>query len=368
MSLADTDTADPDTGATDAINEARRQIEICNACRYCEGFCAVFPAMTRQSEFATGDLTHLANLCHDCRGCYYACQYAPPHEFAVNLPAALAEVRTQSWARHVGPRWLSRAFQRSGLAIAGLVVLALAAMLWAMSALRPDDGAGFYAYLSHGAMVAIFTPAFFAPLGLIALGLRRYWQETGGGDLRLADLAEAAASASRLRNLSGGQGQGCNYEAGDRFSNRRRYAHQAVLWGFLMCFGATSAGTIMHYLMAWPAPYPWWSPPKLLGVPGGILMVIGAAGLIRFKLAADRGLGAEGVHGGEMAFIVLLGATALTGLALYAATGSALVPPLLALHLATVLALFLLLPWSKMVHGFFRFTALVAEAARARRA
>ncbi|MEN9982830.1 MAG: Citrate utilization protein, partial [Pseudomonadota bacterium] len=27
--------------------EVARQLQICNACRYCEGFCAVFPAMTR---------------------------------------------------------------------------------------------------------------------------------------------------------------------------------------------------------------------------------------------------------------------------------------------------------------------------------
>ena len=53
-----------------ATQEARRQIEICNACRYCEGFCSVFPAMTRNKAFADGDLTHLANLCHNCRGCY----------------------------------------------------------------------------------------------------------------------------------------------------------------------------------------------------------------------------------------------------------------------------------------------------------
>ena len=26
--------------------EAARMLQICNACRYCEGFCAVFPAMT----------------------------------------------------------------------------------------------------------------------------------------------------------------------------------------------------------------------------------------------------------------------------------------------------------------------------------
>ena len=28
--------------------EVGRQMQICNACRYCEGFCAVFPAMTRR--------------------------------------------------------------------------------------------------------------------------------------------------------------------------------------------------------------------------------------------------------------------------------------------------------------------------------
>ncbi|MBV8868009.1 MAG: CitB family transcriptional regulator, partial [Acetobacteraceae bacterium] len=62
---------------TDAVREARREMEVCNACRYCEGFCAVFPAMELRREFSSGDLSYLANLCHNCRGCYYACQYAP---------------------------------------------------------------------------------------------------------------------------------------------------------------------------------------------------------------------------------------------------------------------------------------------------
>ncbi|MET0905869.1 MAG: tricarballylate utilization protein TcuB, partial [Tardiphaga sp.] len=31
--------------------EVARVMQICNACRYCEGFCAVFPAMTRRLEF-----------------------------------------------------------------------------------------------------------------------------------------------------------------------------------------------------------------------------------------------------------------------------------------------------------------------------
>ncbi|HEY1295544.1 MAG TPA: hypothetical protein VGJ60_20895, partial [Chloroflexota bacterium] len=57
------------------------QLEVCNACRYCEGYCAVFPALERKRRFSPDDVVYLANLCHDCRACFYACMYAPPHEF-----------------------------------------------------------------------------------------------------------------------------------------------------------------------------------------------------------------------------------------------------------------------------------------------
>ena len=80
---------------TAAEDEVARQMQICNACRYCEGFCAVFPAMTRRLEFAKADVHYLANLCHSCGACLHACQYAPPHEFAVNVPQAMAKVRTK---------------------------------------------------------------------------------------------------------------------------------------------------------------------------------------------------------------------------------------------------------------------------------
>lgn len=353
-----------DSTPVDPTAEARRQIEICNACRYCEGFCSVFPAMTRQKAFADGDITQLANLCHNCRGCYYSCQYTAPHEFALNLPAALAEVRQESWERLIHPTAFARKFQTNGLAIAGLLVAALTAFFWILAVLRPMMGNGFYAYLGHNAMVAIFVPAFLAPLAVIGLGLRTYWREVGGGRIRLSHLQSALSQAGRMRNLSGGQGQGCNFEQGDRYSDRRRIAHQAVMWGFLLCFASTASGTLMHYVLGWQAPYPMWSLPKLLGVPGGLLMVTGCAALIWLKLRADPALGAARVWGGEMAFVVLLGAVAATGLALYAVTGTGVVGPMLALHLASVLTLFLLMPYSKMVHGFFRLAALLAEAGK----
>jgi citrate/tricarballylate utilization protein len=135
-----------------------------------------------------------------------------------------------------------------------------------------------------------------------------------------------------------------------------------MMYGFLLCFASTSSATVLHYVFGLVAPYPFWSPPKLLGIPGGIMMTIGAAGLGWLKMMADPALSATRVWGGEMAFILLLGAVALTGLLLYSATGTVLVGPLLAIHLASVMTLFLLMPYSKMVHGFFRLTALIAEA------
>lgn len=349
-----------------AIDEARRQVEICNACRYCEGYCAVFPAITRQRAFSDGDITQLANLCHNCRGCYYACQYTPPHEFALNLPAALADVRQESWERHMRPKALGALFHESGVALAAALALGLAALFAALAALRPESGAGFYAYLSHAAMVAIFTPAFLAPLAIVALAVRDYWREIGGERVRVSDILAAGKSAGAMRNLDGGQGQGCNFEAEDRFSNKRRLFHQLTLYGFLLAFASTSSGTVLHYGFGLEAPYGLFSLPKLFGIPGGIMLCIGTAGLAWLKTKADPQLGRKRVWGGEMGFVLLLFFVSFTGLALYAATGTALVPALLAIHLGAVLAFFLLIPYSKMVHGFFRFAALTRDAQQAR--
>jgi citrate/tricarballylate utilization protein len=352
--------------SSDLIQEARRQVEICNACRYCEGYCAVFPAITRKRAFADGDVTQLANLCHNCRGCYYACQYTEPHEFALNLPKALAEVRQESWKDLAWPGGFATLFDRSGVAIATGLALATALLFWLASALRPESGDGFYASMSHGLMVAIFAPAFILPLAAISVSMRRYWRHTGGGPVTLSAIGQALASAGRMTHLAGGHGEGCNFEDEDRYSNHRRAFHQATLFGFLLCFASTSVATVMHYALDLEAPYPLLSLPKLFGVPGGLLLCIGTAGLAWLKTRADRTLGAAGIWGGEMAFTLLLFAVGASGLALYAATGTSTVPYLLALHLGSVLTFFLLTPFSKMAHGFYRLAALTRDAALSR--
>ncbi len=346
--------------------EARRQIEICNACRYCEGYCAVFPAITRERAFADGDITQLANLCHNCRGCYYACQYTEPHEFALNLPGILAEARQESWKALAWPSGFARAFDRGGVLIAALLIVSFALLMGLAASLRPADGEGFYAVMSHGLMVAIFAPAFLLPLLTIAISLWRYGTAVGGPRVQLQDVWAALKAAGSMTNLRGGHGEGCNFEDEDRYSNGRRHFHQAVLYGFLLCFASTSSGTVLHYVFGLEAPYSWFSLPKLLGVPGGLLMCIGCAGLAWLKLGAEKKLGAPSVWGGEMGFVLLLFVVAATGLWLYGATGSDSVAWLLPLHLASVLTLFLLMPYSKMAHGFYRMAALAKDAAKTR--
>lgn len=348
----------------DTLQEARRQAEICNACRYCEGYCSVFPAMHADRAFSDGDITQLANLCHNCRGCFYACQYTAPHAFDLNLPKALAEVRRESWELYAWPQPLARRFHTHGGAIGLALVLGLALLFWLLNQLKPSSGDGFYAALSHNAMVAIFLPAFVLPLISIAVGLRRYWRAVGGQKLRLRDVTAAFGKAARMKDLAAGHGDGCNFEDEDRFSHGRRHVHQAIMYGFLLCFASTSVATLMHYLFDMPAPYTLFSLPKLLGISGGVLLVIGCAGMAALKLRSDRELGDAGAWGGDFGFILLLGFVRLSGLVLYALGGTGLMPALLAIHLGAVLTFFLLTPFTKMAHGFYRLTALIRDAQR----
>ena len=110
----------------DLIAEGERLMVICNACRYCEGYCAVFPAMERRLTFNEADINYLANLCHNCAECYYACQYAPPHEFAVNVPKVFAAdpgyARTKNMHGRVSCMW-ARGWPSS----IGIVIIALMA-------------------------------------------------------------------------------------------------------------------------------------------------------------------------------------------------------------------------------------------------
>lgn len=348
------------------VPEAARILQICNACRYCEGFCAVFPAMTRRLEFGDVDVHYLANLCHNCGACLHACQYAPPHEFAVNVPRTMARVRLQTYQRQAWPRGFGRLYARNGLvvslALAGGIALFLMLALALHGTLEPVTRAGgFYDVFPHSWMTWVFTAAFAWALLALGLGVASFWRELAPGRGSLPALGDAAGAVATLRYLGGGHGEGCNNED-DRFSLARRHFHQATFYGFALCFAATVVATLYHYALRLEAPYAYTSVPTLLGITGGVLLVLGGFGLLGLNLRRHALQGDASQRPMDLGFIALLLLVASSGLALAAWRGGAAMPPLLALHLGAVLALFLTLPYGKFAHAPMRGAALLAWA------
>jgi citrate/tricarballylate utilization protein len=339
----------------DSIAEGERLMIICNACRYCEGYCAVFPAMERRLTFSESDMNYLANLCHNCSECYYACQYAPPHEFAVNVPKAFAEIRARSYQRYAWP--VFRPVSAPWAAAAGFVVVAL------LAGTRSAAGANFYGIISHDTMVAAFAVVFGFIIVVHAAGFLRFWRESGESLARLfqpAVLLTALRDALSLKNLDS-HGAGCTYPD-ERHSQARRWFHHLTFYGFLLCTASTTVAAFYHSFFGWQAPYAYLSLPVVLGTLGGVGLIAGPLGLYRLKQRRDTAIVDVKQDGMDVAFLALLFLTSVTGLLLLAMRETNAMGLLLRLHLGIVLGLFLTLPYGKYVHSIYRLGALVRSS------
>lgn len=359
-----------------AAEEARRVMTFCNACRYCEGFCAVFPAMELRRAFSGGDLNYLSNLCHNCRDCYYACQYAPPHEFKLNIPKAMAQLRLETYHEFCWPVSCKDSFKHNAFFTTLTTFMCLALTFGAILLLKgkaivfaTHTGPGaFYRVVPYNILVSI---ALLTALGVLVIftgELKRFRRGTGGSLKDLLNLRAHAVALSdvlRLKYLSGG-GHGCNYPD-ERFSMLRRWLHHMVFYGFALCGGATAtAACYEHFLHRLP-PYSLFSLPVLLGSTGGIAMLLGTCGLLYLKSRMDTAPSAGQSTVMDVGFLVLLFMVNLTGLGLLVLRGTSAMGTLLALHLGFVAGLFLTAPYGKLVHAVFRYMALVQNAAEQER-
>lgn len=371
--------------STAAELEVARQMQICNACRYCESYCAVFPAMARKLDFTKVDVHFLANLCHNCGACLHACQYAPPHEFAVNVPQAMAKVRVQTYADFAWPATLGKLYLRNGLTMALALALGLALFLVLMllrngSVWHAPLAGNFYAVFPHNLLVGMFGTVFGLAVLAMVVGAVRFWRaqkstpdlaqpsnkrSTGPG-AALQPLIMASKDALTLKNLGGGHGQGCNNED-DHWTLWRRRFHHLTFYGFMLCFASTSLATVYHYLLDLKAPYALTSLPVLLGIVGGVGLLIGPLGLGWLHLKRHPQQGDMAQRPMDLGFIALLFLISLTGLLLMVLRDTSAMALLLAVHLGIVMALFLTLPYGKFAHGVYRSLALLQNAGELRR-
>jgi citrate/tricarballylate utilization protein len=195
------------------------------------------------------------------------------------------------------------------------------------------------------------------------IGLLNFWYDTGGRLKELIDLranVQAVKDALLLKYLDGG-GHGCNYPD-DRFSMVRRWFHYLVFYGFMLCLASTTIAAIYDHFLHRSAPYAFWSWPVMLGTVGGVALLVGTAGLLYLKRQMDRAPAAQRTFGMDIGFLTLLFLTSLTGLLLLMLRETPAMGILLGLHLGLVFALFITLPYGKLVHAVYRYAALVRNA------
>ncbi len=362
-----------ETTGSALLDEGRRVMQICNACRYCEGFCAVFPSMEKRFDFTSGDLKYLANLCHDCNECYYACPYSPPHEFQMNVPKVFAGIRQQTYKDYAWPAFMVALFSNSmrALFISAVLIPALF-VLTTLLLLGPaatftaytDAEGSFYRIISHSMMMWGFGLVTLFAIAAMVVGWCRFRREISNEKTArrgLRAIARAMHDAMKLRYLGGAAGDGCAYPE-ETASNLRRRFHHLTFYGFMLCFAATSVATLYHYLFGWPAPYPFFSVPVLLGFIGGIFLLIGPPGLLWLKGIRNPELTDSQQTRMDISFLVLLFMTSLTGLLLLFLRETTLMGIILVIHLGVVMGLFLTMPYGKFVHAIYRFSALVQYA------
>jgi citrate/tricarballylate utilization protein len=349
------------TASPELLAEAQRQLGICNACRYCEGYCATFPALEARAPYEASDVAYLANLCHDCGACVQACMYTTPHEFAVDIRTLLSDVRHESYAAHAWPRQLASLFSRGWKTFAATTVVgACVALAIALGAeggsafARHTGDRSFYRVVPYWLLLlASFAVSGWA-LAVLVGGFRSFVRASGRGR---RSWLRALDDAARLVWLRGG-GDGCYYPSPTRTSGLRRWLHGALFYGVLLAFAATIVAAIFQDGLGDDPPYPLASLPVVLGLAGGAGMVAGATGLLLLKPASRVGA-RPAARALDYAFLVALELAAGTGIALLAVRTTVAMGSVLIVHLTAVYALFLSAPYGKFVHGVYRLAALV---------
>jgi citrate/tricarballylate utilization protein len=333
--------------------------------------------LERRAFFNEGDITHLASLCHDCRSCYDVCPYAPPHEFAVDIPRVLSSVREQTYAGYGWPRWLARRVDRR---LSWAAALGVAATLFVIGATVVGSGldrlfavhtgpGSFYEVVPWMAMMVPFMALSLAAIAVMLQAGVRFWRDSGttetGGTLpEVGTFLAAVRDAAILRYLRGG-GPGCTYPA-ERPNMKRRILHALVFYGFIAAFIATVAAFLIQDLFGVLPPYSLWSVPVVLGSVGGIAMLVGCVGLLVLKRKADPNRIEPRLQTMDVAFLMVLILVNLSGFAVLFLRETAAMGISLNLHLGLVAALYVSMPYGKFAHAVYRSLALLRNQSEER--
>jgi len=344
----------------DLFAESTRQLNICNSCRYCAGYCPVWPALELRTELQQSDITHLANLCHDCQDCLTACMYSPPHEFAVNPPRMFAEVREATYRNYVWPAQRVDALSGrrgliAGLLASSMLVMALALLTGKSAVITGSHSRSPYELIPHLALViVVLAPAVFTAI-VMTRAAALYWRDIGGTVRALLDVkawTKSLHQVATLRHQTGGD-EGCSYPDGEPSGARRRF-HHLVAYGFLLTLVSTATAWFMETFLRDAPPFPLLSAPVITGTVGGLAASIGCIGLLALKRRADRLQTSDSMRRADTALLWALLALMGSGLLVLVTRTTPAFAVVLSIHLAAIILAFAIAPYTKFFHWVYR--------------
>lgn len=337
--------------------EAIRQLQICNACRYCEGYCSVWDALDRRHDIAESDVYYFSSLCHDCRECYVVCPFTEPHEYALNIPKILGTVRLETYEKNIKPDFMKGAI-RHPLSFSSAVTAISLVGVFLFIFIEKGNFSLFHTYtLEEAISPSIYrittVPIYLYVLFLWALEGYSYWRTISPSSVAsgvgIRPVIMGIYDAFSHRNFKGG-GAGCNFPE-EKSRNFRLIFHPMVLFGFIAALISISFYPDTSPVFAYPY------------LAGSLLMFVGSTSLILGKKISWKSAEVKGMTGIDLPFSILLSLSGITGVILIAFLGSGHDWIVFAIHDAFILSLFLIAPFGKFIHPVFRILALIKNRA-----
>ncbi len=206
----------------------------------------------------------------------------------------------------------------------------------------------------------IFVPAFFFAVGVLGLGVMRYWKDLneanpwkvklqGGFVTNLIAVVQDILWHNRFRECTTTFGRALN--------------HLLVVFGFIFLAVVTSWGFLREWVIHFDSPYTLLWPPdpmKWLALLGTGLLLFGIYRIYQSRLENAETAGYGSYFDWQL--IYLIAAVGLTGALswFFRLLGSpTLAYPTYFLHLVTIFCLFFFAPYTKIAHLVYRTTAML---------
>jgi quinone-modifying oxidoreductase subunit QmoC len=348
-------------------------LSFCYQCGTCSAVC---PVSTKDDPFPRKEMVWvqwglkkraLSNpsiwMCHQCGTCS---AYCPRDAKPANVMAAL---RDYSIGYYAAPRWLGTALAEPKylpllFALPVAILLAILAGVGRLTTL-PEAPIVFAKLFPDFYVEALFDIAVgLAIIGALAGGVR-YWiamrraAADGGDDIDLrAALARVVTDILSHRKM-----RRCNEDSvGVRQPQQTHLykTHLAVFYGFLGLVITTASVGIGIHFFDYLTPWPLWHPVKILGNVSGVMVVVGLAIFLWYRIGVQARAGKSTYT--DWLFLVVLGLAVVTGFAcesLRLADLAALAYPTYFVHLTLVFFLLVYFPYSKFGHVVYRTTAML---------